>query len=129
MRKVMKSDQRKPWEALYFNNKFGTPLTEKEAGLYAVPLEMVRLAPSATNAQPWRVVKDSNAIHFYETHNANAKEEEKMIKKVDLGIAIAHFHQTALERGLTGKFEKLSQAQIEVPENTQYIISWVAELQ
>lgn len=125
MRKVMKSDQRKPWEALFFNNKFGTPLTEKEAGLYAVPLEMLRLAPSATNAQPWRVVKDGDVIHFYESHNANAKEEEKMIKKVDLGIAIGHFHQTALERGLMGSFEKLSQSHIEVPENTQYIISWV----
>lgn len=127
MRKLMKSDQRKPWETLFFSNGFSSPLTEKEAGSYAVPLEMLRLAPSATNAQPWRVVKEGNVYHFYETHNANSKEEDKAIKRVDLGIGIAHFHQTAMERGLSGKFEKLSQQNFEVPENTNYIISWVSQ--
>lgn len=125
MRKVMKSDQRKPWETLFFKNNFSTPLTEKEAGVYAVALEMLRLAPSATNAQPWRLVKDGDVIHFYETHHSNTKEDEKLIKKVDLGIGMAHFHQTALERGLTGKFEKLPQEHIETPQNTQYIVSWL----
>ena len=125
MRKLMKSDQRKPWDALFFNNNFEAPLSEKDAGDYAVPLEMVRIAPSATNAQPWRIVKDGDKFHFYEMHNSNASEDEKMIKKVDLGIAIGHFHQTALERGLTGRFEKFSQAHIETPPNTHYIVSWI----
>lgn len=127
MRKLMKSDQRKPWQSLFFKNNFSTPLTEKEAGLYAVPLEMLRLAPSATNAQPWRIVKDDDGFHFYETHNANSKEGEVAIKRVDLGIGIGHFHQTALEKGLSGKFEKRSQQHIATPENTNYIISWVPE--
>lgn len=125
MRKVMKSDQRKPWDTLFFKNNFSTPLTEKEAGVYAVPLEMLRIAPSATNAQPWRMVKDGESMHFYETHSANTGEDEKSIKRVDLGIGIGHFHQTALERGLTGEFEKLSQEHIEMPQNTHYIVSWV----
>jgi nitroreductase len=125
MRKIMKSDQRKPWNKLFFKNNFSTPLTEKEAGVYAVPLEMLRLAPSATNAQPWRIVKDSDIFHFYETHNSNTGEDEKLIKRVDVGIGIGHFHQTALERGLTGKFEKRSQQNMEIPQNTKYIVSWV----
>ncbi len=127
MRKIMKSDQRKPWDALFFKNNFPTPLTEKEAGLYAGPLEMLRLAPSATNAQPWRIVKDGDIIHFYETHNSNTSEDEKSIKRVDVGIGIGHFHQTALERGLSGKFEKRLQQNIEIPKNTNYIVSWVPE--
>ena len=86
---------------------------------------MLRLAPSATNAQPWRVIKKGEVYHFYETHNANAKLEEKLIKKVDVGIGLSHFHQTTLENGLSGKFEKLSQDNIDVPENTNYIISWI----
>lgn len=90
-----------------------------------MPLEMLRLAPSATNAQPWRIVKNGDIIHFYETHNSNTGEEEKLIKRVDLGIGIAHFHQTLLERGLSGKFEKLLQEGIEIPQNTKYIVSWV----
>ena len=87
---------------------FSTPLTEQDANEYAVSLEMLRLAPSATNSQPWRVIKKGEVYHFYETHNANAKVEEKLIKKVDVGIGLSHFHQTSLENGLSGKFEKLS---------------------
>lgn len=127
MRKTMKSDQRKPWKDIFFKDNFSTPLTEQDANEYAIPLEMLRLAPSATNAQPWRVIKKGEVYHFYETHNANAKPEEKLIKKVDVGIGLSHFHQTALENGLSGKFEKLSQDNIDVPENTNYIISWIPE--
>ena len=88
---------------------------------------MLRLAPSATNAQPWRVVKKQNAYHFFETHKKNASEEEKMIKKVDLGIALSHFHQTAMEQGLVGQFKKMDNTGINIPENTTYIISWEME--
>ncbi len=125
MRKLMKSDQRKPWETLFFKNDFLTPLTEMEAEKYALPLQMLRIAPSATNAQPWRVLLKDEVFHFYETHNANTKEDELFIKRVDLGIGISHFHQTALEQSLSGTFEQSSQETIEIPSNTQYIISWV----
>ena len=127
MRKIMKSDQRKPWDKLFFNNNFSTPLTEKESGIYLAPLEMLRLAPSATNAQPWRILKVKDIIHFYVSHNSNTRDEEKLIKRVDLGIGISHFHQVALEHGLSGDFKKLSQENIQVPENTKYIISWVTK--
>ena len=69
--------------------------------------------------------KKEGVYHFYETHNANAKPEEKFIKKVDIGIGLSHFHQTTLENGLSGKFEKLSQDNIDVSENINYIISWI----
>ena len=121
----MKSDHRNSWEKMFFKNNFSTPLTKEEAGLYEIPLEMLRLAPSATNAQPWRIVKDDNHIHFYEMHHAKSSEEEKLIKRVDLGIAMSHFHQTALEYGLNGTFEKLTQDQIVTQLNTQYIVSWL----
>ncbi len=127
MRKLMNSDQRKPWNQLFYKSDFTTPLNENEAGLYAVPLEMLRLAPSATNAQPWRVVKDGDIFHFYETHHSKIKEDEKVIKKVDVGIGIGHFHQTALELGLSGVFEKRTHNNIIVPQNTEYIISWIVE--
>lgn len=127
MRKTMKSDQRKPWNEIFFKDNFSTPLTEADAGKYADSLEMLRLAPSATNSQPWRVIKKDGVYHFYETHKANVKLEEKLIKRVDVGIGLCHFHQTALENGLSGEFKKLSQDGIDVPENTNYIISWIPE--
>ena len=125
MRKTMKSNQRKPWKDIFFKDSFGTPLTKEEAGEYADSLEMLRLAPSATNSQPWRVIKEGEVYHFYETHKANAKPEEKLIKRVDVGIGLSHFHQTTLENGLSGEFKKISQDDINIPENTNYIISWI----
>ena len=35
------------------------------AGRYATALEAVRMAPSATNKQPWRIVRDGGDWHFY----------------------------------------------------------------
>lgn len=127
MRKIMKSDQRKPWNELFFKHNFSTPLTQQEAGVHAQSLEMLRLAPSATNAQPWRIVKDDQAYHFYEAHQANTKDEEKQIKRVDLGIGISHFHQMTLENGLKGHFEKQLAHINEIPPHMDYIISWVLE--
>ncbi|MGB4661248.1 MAG: nitroreductase family protein [Mobilitalea sp.] len=124
VRRFAKSDQRKPWEEIFFSDSFKNLLSKEEANEYVTPLEMLRLAPSATNAQPWRVVKKHGSYHFFESHKGNTKEEEIMIKKVDLGIALSHFHQTALENGLPGNFEKQSEFKIDIPDNTDYIISW-----
>lgn len=123
MRKTMKSDKRKPWEEIFFQDTFGHSLKKTDADEYTKPLEMLRLAPSATNAQPWRVVKVQETYHFFETHKKIASNDEKMIKKVDLGIALCHFHQTAMEHGLEGRFEK-ADINIDIPDNTNYIISW-----
>lgn len=127
MRAAMKSSERKPWSELFYQDRFGIPLNDKDAGDYAVCLEMLRLAPSATNQQPWRVLKQGNVYHFYETHPANLSPDEVKIKQVDLGIALSHFHQTALEQGSSGRFEKLPQDHINVPNHTWYGISWVIE--
>lgn len=127
MRKVMKSDKRKPWDEIFFQDSFGNPLSRKDANEYVSPLEMLRLAPSATNAQPWRVVKKQGSYHFFEIHKGNASEDEKMIKKVDLGIALSHFHQASLEQGLSGSFRKREDIEIDLPDNTNYIVSWNME--
>lgn len=127
MRKTMKSDKRKPWDEIFFQDSFENPLSRKDANEYKNPLEMHRLAPSATNAQPWRVVKKQGSYHFFETHKSNASDSEKMIKKVDLGIALSHFHQTVLEHGLAGRFKKQEDIKMDIPDNINYIISWNTE--
>lgn len=43
---------------------------------------------------------------------------------MDLGIALSHFHQTALELGLTGAFEQMTQEDEKLPENIHDMISW-----
>ena len=93
------------------------------AGAYVQPLEMVRLAPSAKNAQPWRVRKTPNAYHFYADYKPGLSKGEKVIKQVDLGIALSHFHQTVLKLGLAGAFEQMPQEDANLPENIHYMIS------
>lgn len=127
MRTAMRSSTRKEWDTLFFLNDFRTPLTKEMAGDYAEPLEMVRLAPSDKNTQPWRVLKSGNSFHFYVVRKSGISREEEIIKRVDAGIALSHFHQTALELGLKGHFRQAEQASVERPQNSCYIISWHAE--
>lgn len=108
MRKAIKADERQPFEALFFDGDFGKPLTKEKASVFAEPLEMVRLAPSAVNKQPWRVVVAENAAHFYlqrRKGSTNESHEGKLdMQKVDLGIALCHFALTAKENGLQLEF-------------------------
>ena len=59
------NNKRKDFSEIFFNENFDKELSEEDAGEYLEVLEMVRLAPSALNKQPWRVLKDKNRFHFY----------------------------------------------------------------
>ena len=65
-----------------------------------------------------------NLILFYADYKPELSKEEKTIKQVDLGIALSHFHQTALDMGLTGTLEQMHQEDSKLPENIHYMISW-----
>ena len=124
-RKVGKSDQRKDWSELFFENAFDTPLTKEAAGEYAFPLEMLRLAPSAANRQPWRVVHKDDAFHFYREENPKSKYPYDL-QRLDVGIGACHFHLAAEERCLPGAFTRLSDTGIDAPSNMKYLFSWLA---
>ncbi|MDR2679296.1 MAG: hypothetical protein LBC47_00645 [Tannerella sp.] len=108
---------RKPFEANFFHRDFSTPLTETDAGIYALPLEMVRIAPSANNTQPWRVLLDGRTLHFYRTFSYG-------FSSIDTGIALCHFGETCRETGIAGHFEILDGAPPN--KNARYTISWTA---
>lgn len=127
MRTAMRSSSRKEWNTLFYLDNFQTPLHKDESGDYAEPLEMLRLAPSDKNTQPWRVLKASNSYHFFVTYKSGISRGEEIIKRVDAGIALSHFHQTAIELGLKGCFKQTEPKNIELPQNTYYITSWYAE--
>lgn len=127
MRKGMKSDSRVPFGKLFFRDNFQNPLNESDAGIWQLPLEMVRLAPSATNKQPWRAVVEKNRVHFYEKKTLGYdKEATGDIQKVDLGIALCHFEIAAEESGLKGKFIQ-SDPGIMAAEDTEYIATYILE--
>lgn len=127
-RRTLKADARLDWDSIFFKNDFDTPLTKEEAREYAYPLEMVRLAPSAVNKQPWRVVYDGKAFHFFEKHTLGGSETSVVdMQRIDVGIAICHFHLAAVEKNLAGRFEKVKPSDLVVPANTSYVASWVME--
>lgn len=126
MRWVSKADQRNEWKELFFKQEFSQPLTKAEAGEFAFPLEMVRLAPSAVNKQPWRIVQDKDTYHFYLARTLKNDNGKIDIQRVDIGIAACHFHLAALEKGLPGKFQKLEKPDIQSPDHVQYMFSWIA---
>lgn len=125
MRKGIKADSRNDFEKLFFDGKFGVPLTEKKAGKLAFPLEMVRWAPSAVNKQPWRVVIDGNAVHFYlKKSKGLASEAVGDMQKVDLGIALCHFALAAEEIGLNVQL-CISNPEITADADCEYIASYL----
>ncbi len=102
MRKAIKADERLPFEVLFFDGSFDTPLAKDKAGKFAEPLEMVRLAPSAVNKQPWRVVVSDDTAHFYLKRSKGVGHEGKLdMQMTDIGIALCHFALTAKENGLS----------------------------
>ncbi|HEY8910239.1 MAG TPA: nitroreductase family protein [Desulfosporosinus sp.] len=126
MRFVAGSKNRKPWDELFFSGDFSHRLSESEAGKYVTPLEMLRLAPSASNKQPWRIVKETNKSHFYLQHTKGyAKLLAHDLQRVDMGIAMCHFELTAEELGIKGRWQISDPRSINTPQDTEYVVSWV----
>lgn len=122
------SHNRKEWKELFFQSSFDQVLSEADAGKYTTPLEMVRLAPSARNKQPWRIVKDNGKFHFYLQHTKGySKALGYDIQRVDIGIAMCHFELTVQELGLAGHWQVQSPVNIRTDEATEYIVNWVEE--
>jgi len=126
MRKMINADQRKEWKELFFHNDFQTPLTKEAAEDLAFPLEMVRLGPSASNKQPWRILRRDNAWHFYEYKEPGySKSFPYDIQRVDIGIAAAHFDLSIKEKEIHGDFDTTLKPDIDVPEHMEYCFSWI----
>jgi len=128
------SDRRFGWGYLFFQNQFGTELQSDKAGKYQEPVECVRLAPSASNKQPWRIVNVDRYWHFYlqRTQNYPVPFFNSLIgiadlQRVDLGIAMSHFELSAREKGLRGSW-RIDNPGLELPDKlTEYTASWHTE--
>ena len=120
------SDKRIPWSQIFFDGDFTKPLEEKEAGNYKNVLEMVRIAPSASNKQPWRIVfqKDKNTFHFFIQRSKSYPTAYKNLQKIDLGIAMCHFELTCRELGIKGGWVENRTVTLNLPYLCQHIISW-----
>lgn len=124
MRKGVKADSRLRFEELFFDGSFNTPLTETSAGKLFDVLEAVRLAPSAVNKQPWRIVLCGEKAHFFEKRSKGYVADNGWdIQKIDMGIALCHFEMAAQEFGYTVSFE-IADPALPPREDMQYIVTY-----
>ena len=121
------------WEQLFFDGSFGRALSTPAAGPYVTPLKMVQLGPSASNKQPWRVLKQGTDWHFYLRRSAGYRGRGRGVlgvadmQRLDMGIAMSHFELTATEVGLSGTWA-IEDPGIELPEElTEYSVTWREE--
>jgi len=116
---------RKGRDEIFFDGEFGVPLDEGSTGPYDVPFEMVRLAPSASNKQPWRIVADDGTFHFFLTRNRGYDRLIKAadLQRVDMGIAMCHFGLACAELGLRGRWV-CENPGLDVPGLTEYVAGW-----
>ncbi len=121
------SRRRKPWSELFFDGTLDRPLAPRTAGPWAAVLELVRLAPSASNKQPWRIVRDGERWHVLIARSPGYRNRFVAdLQRVDIGIALCHFDLGAREVNLAGRFE-VRDPGLKLPLGTSYSCTWVPE--
>ncbi len=108
------SKNRKPFEQLFFSEDFKTPYDP--SGRFGEALDMMRLAPSSTNSQPWRAVVCGDTVHFYAVPKSKCSV-------LDCGIGICHFAETEKYNNHSGTFHRLPTAP-QSPDNWTYLTSY-----
>jgi hypothetical protein len=89
--------KRKPLDELV------TGLSEKEWPSWLKPaLEAARIAPSATNRQPWRFLIETGSVTVV---SESRMVDFKVSKRLDCGIAMLHLQISALNSGMHGRWE------------------------
>lgn len=111
------SRNRKHWSDLFFDAKL-SPLSKEDAGVLADSLEMVRLAPSASNGQPWRVVLEGDSVNFF----VKPRSRYELMNKLDMGIAFCHFDLSTMEEELFGKWE-INDPNLDI-NGLNYVATW-----
>ena len=122
------SKKRKEWEELFFEGDFDKSLENNNSERYCEALEMVRIAPSASNLQPWRIVKQKNEFHFFLKGKKGYNSAFGFnIQRIDIGIAMCHFELCMQENGIQGSWRESNPNLEKVPADTEYIISWIMD--
>jgi hypothetical protein len=127
VRLVVKADNKKPWNKLFYDINFKESLTNEKAGVLDIPIEMVRLGPSASNKQPWRLVvsEDRTVCHFYIEHTPNYSSKLGYdMQLLDMGIAMCHFELACQELNLNGNWVVEDPQLPPLSGQTEYLVSW-----
>jgi nitroreductase len=124
-RSFAKSRTRDDPALLFFGADGASPLPDAIAARFAAPLEALRLAPSARNKQPWRVMASPAGFRFFVKRDLGYSAVFSFdLQRMDLGIAMCHFHLSAAESGLGGSWS-YETGVARGPDGSEYVASWV----
>ncbi|KAH3761191.1 nitroreductase Nfs [Pelomyxa schiedti] len=131
MRNTVQSSRahRKPLSELFFDAS-GSPLAFSALPhAFIKAAECVRIAPSAVNFQPWRVVYQPSSPsnpearwHFFGTQSSS-----NHFVPNDTGIAGSHWEAVLQHEGVKGKWEIHQPCGLTAPPSTCYYFTWVFE--
>ena len=116
-RTIARSDKRTPFQELFFTDDFTRPASPE--GRFGEALEMLRLAPSSTNSQPWRALVEFNKVHFF-------YKPKSSLSVLDCGIGLCHFYENEKFNGKDGFFSKEPFIPAE-HSNWRYLIPYTAK--
>jgi nitroreductase len=113
---VASSRTRKDPSLLFFDGSFGQARTMDPSETWTKALLAVRAAPSASNKQPWRILRtppiasSHEAFHLYLAADKayNGLFGEVKLQNVDMGIAMRHFEAACQALGLPGSWTELT---------------------
>jgi nitroreductase len=128
LRFSINASKRNSWDKLFFDYILKMPLNPEDVKKYSDSLEMVRLAPSSGNTQPWRLFFDDtkNEFHFFKK-TVSKRYEIRGLHDIDMGIALSHFELMSLQNGLSGSWLRYEQENINSIDDLQYIMTWKCE--
>ncbi len=119
LRMKQEASDRKKHEELFGLQDFDTPL-EKSHPYYDV-LELVRLAPSALNKQPWRILVDGDHFHLYLKRTEKFPAQVADSEMINMGIAMRHIMIGLAAMNHTGTIQVDDAAMR--PEGLEYVAS------
>jgi len=131
MRAFAGSKKRRPWAELFFDRTWNNPLAEEESGIWKPVLEAVRRGPSASNKQPWRIVRTGSdhdvVFHLFlcEDKAYNTAIRGVRIQELDIGIAMRHFEAAVRALDLPGRWSRMDKVPVAFDAPYVYYSSWV----
>jgi hypothetical protein len=133
IRRSAGSDSRKkPVEIFFEAAADGAWGALAEPGRWSDILETVRIGPSASNKQPWRLVLDRRGglerLHLVmqEDRFYNNMLGTTKLQELDMGIAMRHVEVAARSDGFAGAWRRLESPPIALVGTRRYIATWTA---
>jgi hypothetical protein len=119
-----------PGELFFLAGTDGRLEALADAGRWAGILEAVRIGPSASNKQPWRLVLDrrggGETLHLlmHEDVRYNNMLGDVKLQELDMGIAMRHVEVAAADLGLRGAWKRLPADPVALESPRRYIASF-----